>query len=205
MKLVVGSKNPGKLRELKRILSELPVEWLSLSALGKVPEVLEDGATYRENAEKKARTWARATGWWVLADDSGLEVDALQGAPGVHSARYAGEEADPEKNNRKLLGALRHTPTSERTARFRCVVALAAPRGDLLVGEGVCEGHILEAPRGEQGFGYDPVFFCREGNICFGEADAARKDRYSHRAAALRDLARQLKERWPEGLPPPPK
>lgn len=153
------------------------------------PEVEEDGATFEENAIKKAVTLARATGLWALADDSGLEVEALGGIPGVHSARYAGEPIKYSANNKKLLDALRGE--SNRRARFRTVIALASPSGETRTVEGVCEGVITEKPRGRKGFGYDPIFQPDGYSLTFGEMDPEEKNRISHRAKALANARAQ--------------
>lgn len=184
MKLLMATRNKGKVRELRQLLSGLDVELLSVDDAGDLPEVEEDGETFTANAIKKARTLAQASGLWALADDSGLEVDALGGAPGVHSARYAGEPCDFAANNRKLLKALEGV--ENRRARFRCVIALASPDGRVETVEGACEGEIAPALRGEGGFGYDPLF-CPQGHAeTFAEMPAERKHTLSHRGEALR-------------------
>ena len=191
--VVIATTNAGKVREFAALLGDLPVALDSLAAYPGAPEVDEDGATYLENAIKKARAAATWTGHAALADDSGLEVDALGGAPGVQSARYAGPAQDAAANTARLLAALAGLPPERRTARFRCVIVVARPDGALLVGEGACEGRIVEAARGAGGFGYDPVFLDVELDRTFAELPAAVKHRRSHRAracAALRgDLA----------------
>ncbi len=191
MKLVFASRNPGKLAELRQLTADLDVEVVSAADLG-VPDVVEDGATFEANAVKKAREVAAATGLPALADDSGLEVDALGGAPGVHSARYAGGHGADAANNRKLLAALAAVPPERRTARFHAVVALADPGGEIWTAHGACEGVILDAPRGAGGFGYDPLFFSPELGMTFGEAGVGPKSGVSHRARAMRALAPRL-------------
>ncbi len=185
MKIVLASRNQGKLQEFKALLASLPVEVASLQNYPEVPEVAEDGATFAENAVKKARAVAAATGLWALADDSGLEVDYLNGAPGVYSARFAGEGRDDRANNEKLLRLLAGVPPEKRTARFRCVVAVATPGGEVYTAEGACAGVIAAEPRGNRGFGYDPLFFVPQLGKTFAELDPEVKNTISHRARAL--------------------
>jgi len=156
--IVLATRNKHKVIEMKHLLESLPVAIRSVEDFPGVPEVEEDGETLEENAIKKARSVALHLKKWALADDTGLEVDALGGAPGVRSARYAGEEASCAANNAKLLAALSGVPSRGRTARFACVTALASPDGGTFVSRGVLEGRIAEAPRGGGGFGYDPLF-----------------------------------------------
>ncbi len=198
-RLVVGTRNAGKLAEIRRLLADFPVEAASLDAWPDAPEVEEDGDTFEANACKKALETARAIGEWVAADDSGLEVDALGGAPGVRSARYAGDPKDDEANIAKLLQELRGTPPEERGARFRCVVALASPARVELVAEGACEGRIVEPPRGSNGFGYDPVFFYEPLGKTFAELSPEEKNAVSHRGRALVEFRRRLQERFGVG------
>jgi len=193
--LLVATTNPGKFAEVKSFLAGLPLRILSLKDLDHPPAVVEDGRTFDENALKKARTLADFSGRFTLADDSGLEVDALNGAPGIYSARYAGEGADDEGNNQKLLDALADVPTDQRTARFVCALALCAPRAqkknDWAARES-CEGRIAFAPRGANGFGYDPLFFYPPFGKTFGEIDQETKATVSHRGKALKRLAEAL-------------
>jgi XTP/dITP diphosphohydrolase len=167
------------------------VEVLSLVDFPDAPDVVEDRETYQDNALKKASEIAEFTGQRTLADDSGLEVDALDGAPGVYSARYAGENASDADRIHKLLEALKETPDSQRTARFVCAVAIAAPNGESQTVVGVCEGRIIHVPRGTHGFGYDPVFIPDGYEQTFAELGDAVKNRISHRARALNG-AREL-------------
>jgi XTP/dITP diphosphohydrolase len=183
MKLVVATRNPHKLAEIRRMLDVPGLELVGADDVPGLPDVEEDGATFAENAVKKAVTLAAAAGCPALADDSGLEVDALGGAPGVLSARYAGEGQNDGANNRKLLAAL--DGVNDRTARFRCVIALADADGTCETVSGACEGRIVDAPRGTEGFGYDPLFLPAGHDLTFGEMGAELKDRISHRAAAL--------------------
>lgn len=187
MRIVVASKNPDKVREVEEVLASLDVPVEVVGGLD-WPEVEETEPTLEGNALLKARAVAAATGVPALADDTGLEVDALGGAPGVRTARYAGEEASYADNVRRLLEELRGV--SDRTARFRTVVALVRPDGREVVAEGVLEGRIAEEPRGSGGFGYDPVF--EVGGRTLAEMGSAEKHAISHRARALRALAQRL-------------
>jgi XTP/dITP diphosphohydrolase len=192
-RLVVASANEGKLREFRALLAGLPFDPVSQSALGVVaPE--ETGSTFMSNALLKARHAAAQTGAAAIADDSGLEVDALGGAPGIYSARYAGAGAGDAANNAKLLAALQGLPLSERRARYRCALAYVEGPQDPspLTAEGVWEGYILDAPRGSGGFGYDPYFWLPELELTAAELDPVEKNRRSHRGAALRSLREQL-------------
>lgn len=182
--ILIATRNRGKLAEIREILSAPGLELLDPDTLGNLPEVEEDGDTFEANAIKKAVTLARASGMLTLADDSGLEVDALGGEPGVYSARYAGEPSDDAANNAKLLDDLRGA--SNRRARFRCAIALATPDGECSTVDGRCEGRIADAPQGQGGFGYDPLFVPDGFSQSFGELEAAVKHRISHRGAALR-------------------
>lgn len=191
MKLLIATHNQGKKREYARLLCGLGLELTTLNEVGIHTDVVEDGATYSENALLKARTYAALSGMLTLADDSGLEVDALGGAPGVHTARYAGAGADDRQRYSLLLHNLQGVPDAERTARFRCVIALAWPNGRTAVVEGTCEGRIAHEPRGANGFGYDPVFFVPEHDCTMAELPEEVKNRISHRARAA-EAARAL-------------
>lgn len=197
--LVAATGNAGKLAELRRLLAGTGWEVLAQSDLGVEPAP-EDGLTFVENAIAKARHAAARTGRPALADDSGLEVDALDGAPGVRSARYAGPGASDGANNEKLLRALAGTPEGGRGARFRCVVAfLRHPRDPApLIAQGTWEGRVLAAPRGERGFGYDPLFLDPASGRSAAELPPERKDAASHRGQALRALHRALLAMAPE-------
>jgi XTP/dITP diphosphohydrolase len=185
-KLLVATNNPGKLREYRELLTDLVLELTLPSQEGIHLEVDESGATFEENARIKALAYAQTSGLLTLADDSGLEVDALNGAPGVYSARYAGSEASDADRYQKLLAALAGVPPEKRTARFRCVVALARPNGVIDTAEGTCEGQIGFAPRGEHGFGYDPVFIVKGyAGKTLAELPPKEKNRISHRARAV--------------------
>jgi XTP/dITP diphosphohydrolase len=189
VKLLVATNNPGKVREYEELLAGLPLELTFPVQEGIVLEVEESGATFEENARLKALAYAHASGLPTLADDSGLEVDALSGAPGVRSARYAGPSAGDADRYQKLLDALANVPEGRRTARFRCVVALAWPDGTVRTGEGRCEGQIGWAPRGVHGFGYDPVFIVDgfDGQT-MAELAPEVKNRVSHRARAVQAM-----------------
>ena len=192
--IVLGSTNPGKLRELRALLADLPVE---LRGLGERPEAEppeETGGTFAENARLKALGLARQLGCWVLADDSGLCVDALDGGPGVHSARYAGDDATDEARVAKLLDELADVDGPKRTAAFVCAAVLASPDGVLLETDGRCDGRIVRHPRGHNGFGYDPVFFYPDFGATFAEVSAEAKNSVSHRGRALRALGERLPE-----------
>ena len=190
-RLVLATRNRHKVAELSAMLAGLPVDVLSFHDFPDMPEVIEDGATLETNAVKKAVEVAAATGLPSLADDTGLEVDALDGAPGVHSARYSGEGANAERNNAKLLSELDGVAGDARTASFRCVVALAVPDGDVSIVEGVTCGVILEALRGEGGFGYDPLFLPDGHEHTYAEMGAPEKNVISHRGKAI-SRAREL-------------
>lgn len=194
-KLVFATRNQGKLTELRALLAGVDIEVVSQAELD-VPEVVEDGDTFVANASKKALEVSGATGLPALADDSGLEVDALGGAPGVYSARYAGEPCDDEANNDKLLAALADVPEHQRGARFRSVLALADTQGELgdqvILTEGTCEGRILTERRGEGGFGYDPLFFAPELGATFAELGVGTKNDLSHRARAMKAMKPRL-------------
>ena len=199
MKVVVATRNKGKLREILPMLAGAPglahlqLDLCTIDEVAPDAELREDGVTFVENALAKARQAALATGLPAIADDSGLEVDALEGAPGVYSARYAGPAADDATNNAKLLEALRGVPPAPRTARFRCVAVFVDPARALeIVREGACEGEVLEAPRGQDGFGYDPLFFVPGISRTMAELPLGEKNRLSHRAAAFRALADAL-------------
>jgi XTP/dITP diphosphohydrolase len=204
--LVIATSNEGKLLELRALFGDLPVQLLSLpSVLGDHLVIPEDGATFEANAVTKARTACKATGLYALADDSGLEVKALAGRPGVRSARFAHERATDAENNAALLRELEEVPDAERAARFRCVLALASPwdRENVETAEGSVEGLIARAPRGNGGFGYDPLFILPElGNRAMAEIEESEKNLVSHRARAakamrtliLRTLDRSLTE-----------
>ena len=197
MKLLFASRNLGKLRELERLFADLDgVELVGLEAFPDAPEVVEDADTFEGNAVKKARELAARTGLPTLADDSGLEVDALGGAPGVRSARFAGEHGDDEANNARVVRELEEVPRDARTARFRCALAFVDPAGTTHVEHGVVHGRILRRPRGEGGFGYDPLFVPVGDERTTAQMPAADKDAISHRAVAARKMRTYLQARF---------
>ncbi|GAB6179789.1 XTP/dITP diphosphatase [Desulfotomaculum defluvii] len=186
MKLVLATNNQGKVKELDEMLKPLGFQVIPIGEYPGFSEVEEDGETFTDNAVKKARAAAAFTGELSLADDSGLEVDALDGAPGVHSARFAGEPKNDAANNDKLLLLLRDVPQEKRTARFRCVIAIAQPDGTIHTTDGTCEGLILGELKGVGGFGYDPLFYVPEHKQTFAELDLENKNSISHRGKALK-------------------
>jgi len=193
-KLLIATRNPGKTREFSSLLSGLPLELVDLNSFPEAPAVEETGSTYAENAVLKARAYSAATQIAALADDSGLEVEALGGRPGVLSARYAGEGATDSDRVQRLLKEL--SCVSNRRARFVCVIAVAGSQGELLnVAEGICEGSITLEPRGKHGFGFDPVFVPAGHSETFGELAATIKGEISHRARAIK-LTEQFLKRW---------
>jgi XTP/dITP diphosphohydrolase len=184
--LVIATRNPGKLIEVRELLSDLPLALKSLLDFLQTTEVEETGATFSDNASIKATAYALQTGAWALSDDSGLEVDALGGAPGVYSARYAGAGASDAERVELLLSELALTADMDRRARFACAISLSDPKGRIVnVSTGICEGSITHRPRGEHGFGYDPVFIPEGYEQTFGELTSEVKQVISHRARAL--------------------
>jgi len=183
--LLVATNNAGKVREYQTLLAGLPVHLVTPASAGIQMDVDENGASFEENALIKARAYGEASGLPTLADDSGLEVDALGGAPGIRSARYAGESATDADRYHRLLGALRDVPPDERTARFQCVIAIVLPDGRSFTFSGKCEGVIGETPRGSHGFGYDPVFYMPALGRTMAELSPIVKDRVSHRGRAV--------------------
>jgi len=193
-RLAIASRNPHKLRELGRICARWPVEWVTVETHDPTsfPDVEETGDTYLDNAVLKALQVAAALGVPAIADDSGIEVDALGGAPGHRSARYAGEQATDEQNLDALIRAVRGVPAGGRTARYRCVAAIAWPDGKTAHAEGVCEGTLVSKRRGVRGFGYDPIFVPAGWDETMAELTDDQKDRISHRGRAFRALAELL-------------
>jgi len=188
--LVIATRNPGKIVEIKELLTGFPVKIKSLDDFGPIPDVEEDGETFDENAYKKASLTARILGIPALADDSGLMVEALDGAPGVLSARYAGADATDEQRVAKLLKEMQGQ--THRNATFECVISIAVPSGPALTYEAHCEGLIAEQPAGQKGFGYDPIFFYPPLNKTFGQMTIAEKSEVSHRGKALRELRQEF-------------
>lgn len=196
--IVLATRNQGKVKEFAEMLKDFPVEIKGLADFGPIPEAVEDGATFDDNAYKKASFTAKVLGLPAMADDSGLTVEALGGAPGVYSARYAGDKATDNDNIAKLLKEMEGQ--ANRKAAFECVISLAVPAGPALTFEGRCEGEILTAPRGEDGFGYDPVFFCPTLGKTFAEASMEEKNRVSHRGKAVAQVAAEFNQvlKWLE-------
>ncbi|MDI6736207.1 MAG: XTP/dITP diphosphatase [bacterium] len=185
MEVVIASTNKGKISEIRKILSGLEIEILSLDDFSQIPTIIEDGCTFEENAVKKATAISKLTGKVTLADDSGLEVDCLNGAPGITSARFGGDGLNDAERNQKLLELLKEVSDGERKARFKCVLAIACPDGKINTVCGECQGLISLEVRGNQGFGYDPIFIPDGYSKTFGELGGEIKDKISHRARAL--------------------
>ena len=192
--LVIASKNKGKIKEIQAAFQNIGVKVISLAEFQEIPDAVEDGKTFEENALIKAHFYSKLTGKACLADDSGLEVDALNGAPGVYSARYAGEAATDADNNSKLITELQKVNGIGSTARFRCVLAFVDMNGQNILCNGSCEGSILEKERGNGGFGYDPLFYIEELKKTMAEITVEEKNQISHRGAALRVMAEKLAE-----------
>jgi XTP/dITP diphosphohydrolase len=184
--LVLATRNPNKVEEIKALLADVPVRVLSLLDYPEIPDTPETGATFAENAEIKARAAAQATGHTTLADDSGLEVDALGGEPGVYSNRFAGPGASDRDKYMRVLELLRGVPDEKRTARFKATIAIASPEGEVKIVEGTCEGRIAREPKGTNGFGYDPIFRLLELGKTMAELTPEEKNAISHRGKALR-------------------
>jgi XTP/dITP diphosphohydrolase len=192
-KIVIASGNQGKCNEIKQIMAGLPFTFISMKEeFGSVPEIEENGDTFYDNALLKAEAVFKMCNCWTLADDSGLEVDALDGAPGVYSARFAGKNADSSQNNQKLLKLLENIPDLQRTARFRCVMVLKTGLESQITSEGNCEGRILSTLSGTEGFGYDPLFVPDGYEHSFGELSCEIKNRISHRSIALDRLRKKM-------------
>lgn len=190
--IVIATRNAHKFKELMRLLHVPGIRWRSLAEYPHAPSVRENGRTFEENAVKKAFAVARATGCVALADDSGIEVNALDGAPGIRSARFAGAHGDDRKNNEKLLRLLEGTPLAKRGARYVCVLALADASRLLATAQGTWRGWIATEPKGRQGFGYDPIFIVMGSGKTVGQLPAASKHRISHRAVASRRMRPRL-------------
>lgn len=195
-RIIFATGNQGKMREIKMILADLDVEVLSLKEAGIEADIVEDGATFEENAVIKAKTIMEMTGDIVLADDSGLEIDYLNKEPGIYSARYMGEDTSYDIKNNNLIGRLNGVPDEERTARFVCVIAAAFPNGDILSTKGTIEGIIGYEIKGSNGFGYDPIFYLPQYQCTTAELDMELKNELSHRGKALRAMKEQLKNKF---------
>lgn len=188
--IVLATTNKGKTREIQALLKDFPIDIKNLDDFGPIPEVIEDGETFDDNAYKKASFTARVLGYPAMADDSGLCVDALDNAPGVYSARYAGENASDADNVRKLLENLKDT--ENRAASFKCVISIAVPTGAALTYEGECQGVLTKEPMGENGFGYDPLFYYPEFNKTFAQLNLEEKGEISHRGKALKQITGEM-------------
>lgn len=193
-RLLIATHNRDKLEEYLELFAGMHLELVTLDDVGIQKDVEEDGATFAENAQIKANAYARQSGLMTLADDSGLEVDALGGEPGVRSKRYAGENASDADRNAYLLNKLRNVPPGKRTARFRCAIAIASPRGELWEADGTCEGEIIFEPRGTNGFGYDPIFYFPDRGATLAELPMEEKNRVSHRARAAQEIRKILRD-----------
>lgn len=189
--LLLATRNPKKKQELQEILNDLGIQVITLDEFPHLPEVEEDGKSFAENAVKKAETTALASGMPCLADDSGLMVDALDGQPGIYSARFAGENASDRQNNEKLLSMMQNIEDCQRTARFVCVIAVSDAQGNTRTVEGSCAGRIAFAPQGDGGFGYDPLFIPNGFDLSFAELRPEEKNLISHRGKAL-EMARLI-------------
>ncbi len=192
--LLLATRNPKKKLELQQLLQDHNIDILTLDDIEGIPEIVEDGLSFAENAIKKAQETAALSGHTCLADDSGLVVDALEGKPGVFSARFAGEDSNDQKNNEKLLDMMQNVEENQRTARFICVIAVSSPVGEVQTVSGVCEGRIAFRPNGTGGFGYDPLFIPQGYDQSFGELSAQIKNSISHRARALQKCKPLLKQ-----------
>jgi XTP/dITP diphosphohydrolase len=190
--LLIATNNLGKVQEYQSLLKGIPFELVTPSQLGIKLDIEETGKTYEENARLKAVTFAKASGLLTLADDSGLEVDALQGEPGIRSSRYAGERAADQDRVSYLLARLKDVPAEKRTARFRCIIAIARPDGNIKYCYGQCEGSITFSPQGNEGFGYDPIFYFPGLNKTMAELPMDVKNRISHRGRAAQEARKVL-------------
>ncbi|PID77849.1 MAG: Non-canonical purine NTP pyrophosphatase [Deltaproteobacteria bacterium] len=188
--IVLATKNNGKKKELNSLLKKFPVKIMNLDDFGPIPEIIEDGESFDDNAYKKASLTARYLGYTAMADDSGLVVNSLEGRPGVYSARYAGENADDLHNIEKLLKEMEHI--DDRSAAFECVISIAVPTGHALTYEGRCEGLITREPMGTGGFGYDPVFYYPDFKKTFAEISMEEKSKISHRGKALQEVCNEM-------------
>jgi len=195
-KVFLATRSKGKIAEFSELLAPYKVEIITTYDLENPLEVAETEDTFRGNARLKATAYMEHTGYPSLADDSGLVVDVLDGAPGVYSSRYAGENATDKDNNKKLLEELKDIPKEKRKAKFISAIALVFPNNSVQIVEGSCDGIILEEPRGDNGFGYDPLFFVPEANKTYAEMSPSEKNKYSHRAKAMQKLSRILPSVW---------
>ncbi|MCA1031958.1 XTP/dITP diphosphatase [Bacillus timonensis] len=192
--ILIATKNSGKVKDFEQLFSPYGYQVKSLYDFPDIPDVEETGTTFRENAQLKAETISKALNQIVIADDSGLEVDALDERPGVFSARYAGVEKNDKANLEKVLEELKEIPLDKRTARFRCALALVIPNEKTILVEGMCEGKIIDRPIGENGFGYDPIFYLERLGKTMAQLTKEEKNKISHRANALNNLGEELKK-----------
>ena len=199
-RFIAATKNRGKLKEIAEILADFPIRVVSMEEAGFDMDIEENGSSFLENALIKAKMVVKAAGEIVMADDSGLAVDYLDGAPGIYSARFAGEGASDEDRNKKLLGLLKSVSYEKRTARFICVIAVVFPDGRYFTVNGTCEGYIGDRIAGMNGFGYDPLFYIPEYKKTIAELDLETKNRISHRGRALRQMADELGNGWLDGF-----
>lgn len=193
-KIIFASKNKGKIKEANEILKDFPYEVISMSEAGVDIDVVEDGETFEENAMKKAAEIMRITGSVAMADDSGICVEALGGKPGVYSARFAGEDSTDQQRNEKLLEMMKEVPTGQRDAKFVCVIAVAFPNGKHFTVRGECSGEIAAEPKGENGFGYDPIFYVPEFKMTTAQMNPEQKHQISHRGRAMQKMKQELKK-----------
>ncbi len=191
-KILIATQNHGKLREIQAELADLDLELVCLGDIDPLPEAVESGSTFAENADLKALHYSDLSGLWALADDSGLDVDALDSRPGVFSARYAGPDADDDSNNTKLLAELANVPEQKRTARFRCAMSLAADGKIIARSQGTIEGQITFGLQGQNGFGYDPLFYVSEKGCTAAQMSPEQKNAISHRGQAIRAMKQIL-------------
>ncbi|MDY6864178.1 MAG: XTP/dITP diphosphatase [Thermodesulfobacteriota bacterium] len=194
IELVFATRNFNKLKEIRTIFKDSMFKILSLDNFPEIPSWHEDGESFAENAIKKATIVAKYTGKYTIADDSGLEVEALNGRPGIYSARYAGKNSDDKANNNKLIKELKGIPQNKRDAMFRCVIVVASPDCKYCLAEGTCKGNIIDIPRGKNGFGYDPIFFIPDIKRTMAELSLSEKNKISHRALAIKELKKILPE-----------
>ncbi len=191
-RILLATKNRGKLREIQAELADLALEFVCLADLDPLPAAVESGPTFADNADLKALHYSGLTGLWTLADDSGLEVDALDSRPGIFSARYAGPDADDDRNNAKLLAEMARVPEQKRTARFRCAMSLAAQGRIIARSQGTIEGRITFSRQGQNGFGYDPLFYVSEKGCTAAQMSPEQKNAVSHRGQAIRAMKQIL-------------
>ncbi len=194
MDIILATKNANKVKEIMALLADMPVTILSLADFPDIPDIEETGTTFEENASLKAIATTDATGLIALADDSGLEVDALEGQPGVYSNRFAGPNASDRDKYRRILDLMKDVPDEKRTARFRATMAISTPDGTIVVVDGKCEGVIAHEPRGENGFGYDPIFYIPDLDKTMAELTPEEKNRISHRGKALKAARKVLQK-----------